>query len=486
MVVNQLFGYQSGLGLIPITFDWTQVTGFTFSPLMFPWHGIMNTLIGTVLFFMITSIGLHYSGAFYAEYLPMSDSNSYDNTGSTYNVSRILTPEYELDLAAYQSYSPLFLSTTFALAYGLSFAAILALITHTALFHGQEIWARTRLSFGEEPDVHTKMMRKYKDVPDWWYGVAFLGVLGIALASVLAYPTHLTWWAFFIALLISLVFSIPIGMIQAITNIQLGLNVITEFIIGYMQPGRPVAMMLFKTYGYITMTQGLAFAQDLKLGLYMKVPPRLLFSGQIIATVWSCFVQIAVLNWAFGSIENICTQENRNHFTCPGGRVFFNASVIWGLIGPARIYSAGQIYNNMLYFFIAGALGPPIFYVLARTFPKSNLRYVNVPLIFGGSGNIPPATTINYTTWAAVGFVFNKVIKNKYRGWWSHYNYVTSAGLDTGLAICTILIFLTLQLTQQEAPSWWGNNVVASTLDANFDAVQKVVEPGQIFGPSKW
>jgi hypothetical protein len=59
---------------------------------------------------------------------------------------------------------------------------------------------------------------------------------------------------------------LPIGFIQAITNVQLGLNVFTEFLIGYMQPGKPNAMMLFKTYGYITMTQGLAFTQDMKLG----------------------------------------------------------------------------------------------------------------------------------------------------------------------------------------------------------------------------
>ena len=485
VVVNQLFGYQTGLGLIPITFDWTQITGFTLSPLMFPWHGIANTLIGVVLFFMILASGLHFSGWQWSAYLPMSTSSSYDNTGSTYNVSRIVTSEFELDLEAYQQYSPLFLSTTFALAYGLSFASILALITHTFLFHGQEIWTRTRLSLGEEPDVHTKMMRKYKEVPWWWFGLAFLGVLAMAFASALAFDTHLTWWAFIIALLISLVFSVPIGMIQAITNIQLGLNVITEFIIGYMQPGKPLAMMLFKTYGYITMTQALAFAQDLKMGHYMKLPPRVMFSGQMIATVWSCIVQIAVLNWAFGSIDNICDIEQENHYTCPGGRVFFNASVIWGLIGPQRIFSAGQIYNGLMYFFIAGAISPPFFYMLARMFPKSNFRYVNMPLIFGGSGMIPPATTINYTTWGIVGFVFNKVIKNKYRGWWSNYNYLTSAGLDTGLAICTILIFLTLQLTNQNAPDWWGNNVITNTLDAQGEAVQIVLEQGT-FGPATW
>ena len=486
MIINQLFGYQTGLGLIPITFDWTQITGFTLSPLMFPWHAIANTLIGVVLFFVVTTIGLHYSGSRYAAFLPISDSNTWDNTGSIYNVSRILTPDFQLDLAAYEAYSPLFLSTTFSLAYGLSFAAIMALITHTYLYYRSEIWSRAKQSMGEEPDVHTKMMRKYAEVPQWWYGLLTLAVLGLALVSCLAYETDMAWWALFVALGLSAVFAIPIGMINAITNVQLGLNVITEFIIGYLQPGKPLTMMVFKTYGYITMYQALMFAQDLKLGHYMKVPPRVIFSGQVIATIWSCFVQVGVLDWAFANIKDICARDNTQHFTCPNGRVFFNASVVWGLIGPQRIFSPGQIYNGMLYFFIVGALGPPIFYVLARMFPQSKLRYINVPLILGGPGQIPPASTINYTTWAAVGFVFNKYIKTKYRGWWSNYNYVTSAGLDTGLAISTIVIFLTLQLTNQNFPNWWGNNVVFSTMDAQGTAIQQTVAPGQHFGPNTW
>ena len=55
---------------------------------------------------------------------------------------------------------------------------------------------------------------------------------------------------------------IPVGIIQAITNQQLGLNVITELIIGYALPGKPIAMMMFKTWGYITMVQALTFTQD--------------------------------------------------------------------------------------------------------------------------------------------------------------------------------------------------------------------------------
>ena len=36
-VVNQLFGGTTGLSILPITFDWTQIAGFVGSPLIPPW-----------------------------------------------------------------------------------------------------------------------------------------------------------------------------------------------------------------------------------------------------------------------------------------------------------------------------------------------------------------------------------------------------------------------------------------------------------------
>jgi len=56
-----------------------------------------------------------------------------------------------------------------------------------------------------------------------------------------------------------------------------------------------------------------------------------MFFAQIIGTLWSCVVQIAVMEWAFGNIQDICKTGQANNFTCPNGRVFFNASIIFGL-----------------------------------------------------------------------------------------------------------------------------------------------------------
>jgi OPT family small oligopeptide transporter len=483
VVLNQLFGGWTGLSLIPITFDWTQISGFNFSPLIAPWHAIGNTLIGMVVFYWITTSAIHFSGLFYAQYLPISDSNSYDNTGSPYNVSRILNSDYEFDLQKYRAYSPLYLSTTFMLTYGLSFASIISVLVHAPLFHGKELWLRIRNFGTEEEDVHGRLMAKFKTVPIWWYGTISLIMIAMALGVVLGYPTHLSWWAFFISLIIAAVWFVPIGTIQAATNIQIGLNVITEFIIGYMQPGRPMAMMLFKSYGYITLSKGLFFCQDMKLGHYMKIPPRVTFAAQMISCLWSSVIQIAVMNWALGAITGICTARQTDHYSCPNGRVFFNASVIWGAIGPGRIFSPGAIYAPMLWFFLVGAIVPVLFYLGARAFPKSPIRFLNAPILFGGSGLIPPATPLNYLSWGIVGFFFNKYIRNRWRGWWMHYNYVFSAGLDVGLALCTILIFVTLRLTNSRFPSWWGVDIASNTMDALDRAIQSPLAAGETFGP---
>jgi hypothetical protein len=68
--------------------------------------------------------------------------------------------------------------------------------------------------------------------------------LALGFVAVLWYPTKMTWWAFMLSVIISFTFSVPIGIIQAVTNHQIGLNVMTEFIYGYIQPGRPLALMM--------------------------------------------------------------------------------------------------------------------------------------------------------------------------------------------------------------------------------------------------
>jgi len=228
--------------------------------------------------------------------------------------------------------------------------------------------------------------------------------------------------------------------------------------------------MVFKAYSVQTLTEATEFVQDLKLGHYIKVPPRSTFRVQVVSTILAAFVQVGVKNWMFANIPDICSQHQKSSLTCPHNQVFFTASAIWGLIGPGRQFGTGSIYHPEVYALVIGAILPVPFWIWQRYYPKSWVQYVSTPVILNGVGYIPPATGINYSSWFAVGFVFQYLIRRRNFLWWSKFNYVTSAALDSGTAMSLIVIFFTLQFPKGGGitVNWWGNNVWQNTADANL------------------
>jgi hypothetical protein len=55
-----------------------------------------------------------------------------------------------------------------------------------------------------------------------------------------------------------------------------------------------------------------------------------------------------------GHINDLCESTNKQRFTCNGAKVMYNASLIWGTIGPQRMFQSGQVYNGLDYFFLIG------------------------------------------------------------------------------------------------------------------------------------
>lgn len=368
--------------------------------------------------------------------MPILSSAVFDNTGKPYDVSKILTPDFLFDREAYQNYSRTYLPVTYILSYGVQFAGLSALATHTICWHGKEIWQQTVKSFSEDrdygnlknsqqsrrilrdtqndldsdnvslaesksdgmmggEDVHNRLMRQYEDAPILWYLVTLVAMLAIGIFVVEYYPVYLPWYGLLMALSITAVFFIPVGIVMAITNQQSSLYIICQLICGVIFPGRPVANMVFVTYGYISSTQGIKFSSDLKLGHYMKIPPKLLFKVQMVATLVASLTQIGVLNWMFAYISGICTPEAINGFVCPIARVHFNGSILWGVIGPTRFFGPGALYRPLVWAFLIGAIGPIIIWLVGRHKPTGSVwRKINLPVVFGSLSYIPPAVRI--------------------------------------------------------------------------------------------
>jgi OPT oligopeptide transporter protein len=123
--------------------------------------------------FPFLSNSSQYTNVWYTAYLPLVSSHSFDNTGAAYNVSKVINADTSFNIEAYKAYSPIFISASFAISYGLSFASITATLTHTFLYYHKQISIQARRSLSEQPDIHARLMSMYKEVPDWWYLTIF-------------------------------------------------------------------------------------------------------------------------------------------------------------------------------------------------------------------------------------------------------------------------------------------------------------------------
>ena len=129
-----------------------------------------------------------------------------------------------------------------------------------------------------------------------------------------------------------------------------------------------------------------------------------------------------VLRWMMGHISDLCSPTNAHRFTCNGAKVIYNASLIWGAIGPQRMFQSGQVYNGLVYFFLIGPVVTVLVYLLYRRYPHTWVKWINVPIFFNAAGNIPPANTTQYSLWFIFGFLFNYWIRKKAFAWWTRYN----------------------------------------------------------------
>ncbi|XP_045793366.1 oligopeptide transporter 5-like [Trifolium pratense] len=468
ITAQQIGSGMKGLGIGSFGLDWNTVAGFLGSPLAVPGFAIANLMAGFVLYMYVLIPIAYWNNLYNAKKFPLISSHTFDSTGATYNVTRILnTKTFDINMESYNNYSKIYMSVTFAFEYGMCFAALTATISHVVLFHGKmilEMWKKTTSSLKYQlGDVHTRIMKKnYEQVPEWWFATILILMFMMALVACEGFgkQLQLPWWGILLSLAIALVFTLPIGVIEATTNIRSGLNVITELVIGFIYPGKPLANMAFKTYGHISMVQALGFLEDLKLGHYMKIPPKSMFIVQLVGTVVSSSVHFGTAWWLLTSIENICDESllpKGSPWTCPGDDVFYNASIIWGVVGPKRMFTNDGVYPEMNWFFLIGLIAPVPVWLLSIKFPNHKwIKLINIPIIIAGASDIPPVRSVNYITWGIVGMFFNFYVYRKFKTWWARHTYILSAGLDAGVAFMGLVLYFALQSYGIFGPTWWG------------------------------
>lgn len=461
-----------GLGFNPITsFDWN-IIGY-WLPLAFPFYTYMNMMIGMLIGFFVI-VGLYYSNYKWTAYLPINDNSVFTNTGEYYEVQSVLT-DGKLDLDKYKEYGPPYLSAASLLVYGANCALYTFMIPYVFVTEYKGIWTSLKslkdlifdfkssnMSIFKDP--HSRMISKYKEVPEWCFLVIVLVALVFAIVCAEVYPTNTPVWGIFMMIGLNLVFVIPLCLIYAITGYYFTLEVLVELIIGYALPGNGDALMFLKAFGFNITGQAQQYVYDQKMGHYSKVPPRAVFRGQLIGTIFQIIASLLVINWEIYNLDGICTDEQANNFTCPSEVSYYSSSIFWGVIGPKRVFN--KMYPILPYCFLIGFLIALVCLGIRRYFYRQTLWF-QPAVIIGGIFNYAPYNLSYFIPGLYVCFAFNHYIKKKYNAWWEKYNYILSSALDAGVAFSAIIIFFAVQYKAKDI-NWWGNTVSYAGTDAGM------------------
>ncbi|EGX93023.1 Oligopeptide transporter OPT superfamily [Cordyceps militaris CM01] len=481
-------GMKNGLGLFnPVpTFDWNIIC-FTTDPLMIPSFATFNAVGGMFITgFLIAAVW--YTNTWNTGYLPIVSNRLYDHHGKLYNVSRTLDAHGMYDEAKYKAYSAAYMTAGNSLVYGFFFAVYAAIVTHVILYHRYELvmgfknlwhglkWTKKkgsaastaatvdgaaddtiRANEGQYQDVHNRLMAAYPEVSEWWYfGVLVISIV-FGIVGISVWPTYTSVGVVFYGILLCLIFVIPVGIVAAMTGIEVTLNVLAEFIGGMIVEGNALAMNFFKSYGYVTCAHAVSFATDLKIAHYVKIPPRITFAGQLVATLISTLVCTGVLKFQI-ELKNVCQENAPMRFLCPGPNTFFTASVLWGTIGPIKVFGKDGQYRWLLLGFPIGILLVLACWGLKRAMPNNRaLRQIHIVAAIAGSLHWTPYSFS--FAWGAVPVAWFSwiYIRSRYLAFWSKYNFVLSASLSAAIAISAIVMIFSVQWAEKEI-EWWGNS----------------------------
>ena len=119
------------------------------------------------------------------------------------------------------------------------------------------------------------------------------------LVVVLTQHTTLPWYGYIASLLLGTVVAPFSGILYALLGNGISTNNLTKMVGGLIVPGRPLANLYFYAWSHSTIAQVINLSNDLKLGQYLKIPPRSMFIGQSLGTAIG-----GVVNYAFITVRS--------------------------------------------------------------------------------------------------------------------------------------------------------------------------------------
>ncbi|KAF9492268.1 oligopeptide transporter [Pleurotus eryngii] len=458
---TNLFGganANEGLGLLNISFDWQYIGS---NPMYLPLVQQLNSWVGFA-FCYIAIIAIYYSNLWNSKAFPMLSSSIFSSNGSVYNQSAVFGPSFTLNRTALNEVGLPALTGSNAwhgLTANLSIGGLLA---HCILFWGSEVVDTFKSKGATRQDRHYRAMQKYKEAPWWWF-VILLGVSFVSgLAVVIRGQTTVAWWSYIIALILGSV----VAPFSILLTARLGHGVNTsqlmKMVAGVLQPGKPVANLYFSMWSHEVIMTSLHLSSDLKMGQYLKIPPRVMFAAQLWGTCLGAAINYIVMVSVVDSQRDVLLRPNgSNVWSGQSVQMLNSAAVAWSL--AKDLYGFKGPYWIVPMSLLLGMIPTCVQWLLWKRWRNIGpvpLDKVVLPIIYMYSAWMSVGVTSTITSSIIIGLVSQLWIRKSYPRWYNKYNYILGGALNGGAQVMVfVLSFAVFGAAGREHPfpHWAGN-----------------------------
>ncbi|KAK8877066.1 OPT oligopeptide transporter [Apiospora arundinis] len=457
-----------GLGLFSISLDWQYITSFNTSlPLKLQYH----MAAGFSACFVIMA-AIYWGDAWGSRSLPFMSTLLRSADGSKYPITKVFVNGV-LDETMLEKYGIPRLAGTMAYGLFIANAAIGALIAHCVLFWGKDIVrAYKSARKGEYNDPHhTHMAKHYQETPWWWYVAVLVISFVLGLVVVIKENITLPVWAYIVALLVGSFVAPFSTLLYSRYGNGIATNNLSKMIAGLCLPGLPIGNMYFAVWSHNVISNAVTLSNDLKMGEYLKIPPRAMFLTQIYGTVLGGFLNYAVMiAIVTGNRELLASSNGDASWSGATLQAYNTNAASWAL--AKYFYTAGAPYVMVTGGIAIGAAVVIAHRILVIFLPKVrnfSLYEINMAQFIQFAGYIPynQSQTCVIFSQLIAGFFVQFYLRNYKPRVFRDYSYLVTAAFDGAALLALFILSFAVFGAGGPArpfPKWWGNNV-----DGNYD-----------------
>ncbi|KAF8512057.1 oligopeptide transporter [Gautieria morchelliformis] len=476
--ITNIFGgsvANEGLGLLSLCFDWQYLGSFYMS---LPLVQQANSWIGLSICYAAMA-AIYYTNTWSSLSFPLLSTSIFAANGTVYNQTFVFGPTFTLNETAYEIEGRPFLTGSNVWSNMTAAWAIGGLIAHCLFFwSGYVKDSFKQAKTGTQPDRHWVAMQKYKEVPWWWFALLLALAFFAGLIVVLTGNTTLPWWGYITALSLGAFIAPFSNLLVARLGNGIATNQLMKMVAGAMHPGKPVANLYFSMWSHDVVVTSILMAGDLKLGQYLKIPPRVMVVTQIWGTLLGAFVNYAVM----ASV----TQHQRQVLLDPIGTNVWSGQTVQSLNSAAVTWSlAGQLYGRHGPYIwvpiglVLGMIPTTVQWFIWRRWPKIGPVQVDkvvLPVIYMYMGWLSTGINSTILSTVLVGVISQVWIRQRYPGWYRNYNYLLGGALDGGVQV--LIFILTFAVfgasgVSRPFPTWWGNPDTVTSVN-NLDYCMQI------------